>query len=140
MIPFGIEIQLDVAGSVAMGRIVVGPFSERFEAALDYWSPADYVKHWRHAEARLETGEGDALFFTSLTDPQGAHFFRCWIAWREGEEVMFQEVVLFAEQLPEPLDLEAPWRHVPARTTVSEDGDPISEWSLHWPVGLKASL
>lgn len=135
---FLITLQVDGSDALASGVLAIGDCVERFEATLGRWSAADYRRHWEEALRRLMSGEGDALFLTDVPGAEGVQFFRAWVAYRDREDIVFQELILFVDPMGEDIDLTAPWRHIPARRTVTEDGEAISEWRVHGPVDRAA--
>lgn len=135
MSDFSIELlDGEQTSPIRRGLIRIGAFHERFEVSLEYWSPQRYEAQWSEALERLRSGRGHAAFITSITDPVTANFVFCWAAYREGDEVYFQEHVLMLDALERPFDERQPWVHLVQRETEDEDGQRISEWRLHWPV------
>ena len=48
----------------------------------------------------------------------------------EGHDVFLQNHLLFLDQIDGVFDPSQPYAHIPSRETVSEDGEPISEWKI----------
>jgi hypothetical protein len=128
---FSIEIDPGPAEGEAWGRITVGDFSERFRAALCYWSASDYRASWRAASEVLETGpSATSCLVTSIIEPAMSNYVMCWPLYRDGDLVRVQNSLIFLDELGSPFAPAAPWLSVLPRETVNEDGWPISEWSV----------
>jgi hypothetical protein len=69
-----------------------------------------------------------ACFITSITDPETSNFIRTWACYPVGDQLAFQEMIIFMDDIDGPFDLSNPHKHVPKHETVTEDGDSISEW------------
>ena len=122
---------------VAIGRLVLGEMEEAFESSLGFWRPDDYRRHWRDAVARTLSGAERSALVTSMENPTTANFIRWWPMYRTGDTVHFQEQILFLAETDEPFRLDEPFASVRRRTTISDDGDKVSEWSV--PIGALAS-
>ncbi|HEX6052951.1 MAG TPA: hypothetical protein VFZ21_26975 [Gemmatimonadaceae bacterium] len=90
---------------------------------------AAYERQWLGAARRLVSGADRAMFLVSYSGPQAAFHF-AWPAWRDGDRVRIQNWLVLTEQLPAPFDPEQADLSVRERETVTEDGDPISEWEV----------
>jgi hypothetical protein len=112
----------------AYGEIRIGSFRERFESDLSFWSTSDYERQWRTGASRILQTDRAALI-TSMGDPSSANFIRWWPMYRQGEMVIFHEHLLFLEELTTPFDPEMTEKFVRDRETLTEDGQPISEWT-----------
>ena len=131
---FGIRIETgphenDEGWPYALGRIVLGEFTEPFEATLAVWTARQYEAQWRDAGLRLLGGLDAVMFVASYHGP-GALYHFTWPAWRDRTEVIFQNRLVLQELLDAPFD---PWRtheFVGARQSLSEDGQPVSEWRV----------
>ena len=110
------------------GEIRIGPFRERFLSSLAFWDEAKYERQWVAAASHIMTADR-AVMITSLTDPATSNFVRWWAMYRDGETIVFQEQICFLDELSEPFDAEAPEKSMRHRQTMSEEGQPISEWS-----------
>jgi hypothetical protein len=116
----------------------LGDFAESFHASLAYWSPRDYRRSWREAIVRLMDGTTPSAFVTSMEDPEVANFIRWWPMFLVDREVRIHEHLLFLDQLAAPLDATNLFASVPAYSSHSDEGEPISEWRL--PVESLASF
>jgi contact-dependent growth inhibition (CDI) system CdiI-like immunity protein len=110
------------------GEILIGSFRERFLSDMTFWTEAEYEGQWRDAVSQVVTLDKAALI-TSITEPSTTNFIRWWAMYRDGETVVFNDQVFFLSEAKEPFAAHATGRFVPERETVSETGQPISEWS-----------
>ncbi len=116
-------------GREAIGRIVVGEFSETFPMDFSWWSPTEYRAHWSTALDRLEHAEHvESCLLSSMRNPETAGFLDCWPLYREGRDVFVRNSLIFLDRIDGEFDVERPWRHIEARSPVNEDGHTISEW------------
>ncbi|MGB6056880.1 MAG: hypothetical protein WBF71_01345 [Microthrixaceae bacterium] len=115
---------------LATGSIVLEGFRETFESPLHVWKREDYEAQWDQAICRLINGKDSTAIITGLYDPAYANFIQWWPAFRFEGEVRFHSQLLLMEQLDAPFDLDDVYRHVAGYEQVSEDGTPISEWSV----------
>lgn len=115
---------------VLRGRITLGDFAEDFESSLAFWSQSDYEQHWLRAARRLEADQSTSAFITDCYDPATANFIVWWPVWRQSESLVFQNGLLFLNELKSPFNPEEPAEHVQQRVTLSEDGASISEWII----------
>ena len=115
------------AHNLARGRIIIGDFSETFEADLSHWSPQRYRQQWAEAVSRVLSG-APAVFVTAMLPPASANFIWWWPAWREGDHVLVQSQMLLLDQLDEPFDEADPYKSLGVRSRMSEDGYGISTW------------
>lgn len=111
------------------GRITLGSFQEEFQAPLQTWTAADYEKQWLEAATRLMSGALCAVFLTHMMDPNAAYHIG-WSAWRADDRVYVQERLFKIEELAGPFEPDRAEKYVGARTEVSEEGNPISQWQV----------
>jgi hypothetical protein len=116
--------------NLAYGRIQIGSFSELFLASLVFWTKVDYERHWLRSIQRIIDGQSKSCLITSNVNPKDADYIFWWPCYRIEDNVVFHNQILFFDQLEEPFDLENPYKSVSERETLSEDGEPISEWSI----------
>lgn len=129
---FSIDLLDEPASDLESGRaglLIIGSYVERFVAAIDYWDVALYRRHWRQAITRIVQGSVTSTLITSMYDPSVANFIYWWPLYRLGDTVRFQNHILFFNELQTPFDPNDPFRFVPERLTVNNDGEKISEWS-----------
>jgi hypothetical protein len=67
---------------------------------------------------------------TAMYDPALANFLTWWPMYREQELVFVQNHLLFMAQLTRHFDVEAMDGFVPARETIDDEGQKVSEWSV----------
>jgi len=114
---------------VAVGKIQIGSFSETFEVALNYWRQPDYRRQWYTGIKRIVDGSTTSCLITSIVDPSTANFIHWWPIYRVDEEVVFQNHLLFMDAIAGGQFQDTdPYRFVPERETVSDDGESVSEW------------
>jgi hypothetical protein len=65
-----------------------------------------------------------------MYDPVNSNFLMWWPVWRVDDKVFVQNQMLFLDHLEDPFNLLDPFRHIGDRSTISEDGRPISEWTI----------
>ncbi|MGV6853455.1 MAG: hypothetical protein ACWA5R_14920 [bacterium] len=111
------------------GEIQLDDFRESFLADLSFWSKSDYETHWREASKQLNGGRA-VSFITSITDPDNSNFIRSWVCYPIDGVLVFQEQILFLEDIPQPFNLNEPHCNVLPYESVTEEGDKISEWRL----------
>jgi hypothetical protein len=121
----------------AVGELTLGAFSERFEADLGFWEPAEYEAQWRKAALRLLGGAPTAALVASYRGPEAAHH-SMWPMWRDGTVVHVQGRLVLTGSRAGTFDPAAPEAHLGGRTTESGDGSPVSEWTV--PLGQLANF
>lgn len=113
----------------ALGRIVIGDFTETFRVPLGFWYESDYRRSWRQAFEVLNANpHATSCLMTSMTDPGNSNLLGCWPMYREGGDVYIQEAMIFLDEIEEDFDPAAPWDSVGPREVIDEDGNKISEW------------
>ena len=120
------EIKFETQGT---GSITIGDHSEQFQSAMDYWDERRYEQQWEQASDRLRERK-HAAFITSITNPRNSNFIRWWVCYVQNEELVFQEHILFLNELNEAFQEKSPYTHIPSYESHTEEGDPISEWRI----------
>jgi hypothetical protein len=110
------------------GLIKIDDFRESFEVDLSYWSQGQYESHWQQAIETINNGK-DACFITSISNPENANFIRTWACYQNAGKLVFQEVLLFMDEMSVPFNLSEPHLNVQPYESVTEDGEQISEWA-----------
>ena len=113
------------------GYIHIGEFSEHFPVAIGYWDRATYLRHWREALARLAAGSSAVGLLTWMIPPGSSDHARAWILYRDGERVIVQERLFIGQESRPAFDEHGHLRGIEPRTTSSDDGAPISEWTTN---------
>jgi hypothetical protein len=112
-------------------EITIGSFKESFLSPLVYWSVDSYEKHWKENIRKFIFSKMDCTFLiTEMYDPKYANFIRWWILYRNGEDVIFQEQVLFLEDVEGEFCLSSAHKLILPYQSINEDGEKISEWSI----------
>lgn len=89
-----------------VGEIQIDDFKESFLSDLSFWSKSDYERHWSQASRALDDGS-PVILITSITDPARSNFFRSWACYPAEGELIFQEHILFLEELESHLILKS---------------------------------
>jgi hypothetical protein len=109
------------------GEIQIDSFVESFDSDQSFWSQQQYKEQWKSASTRLKQGL-PSLFITSITEPENSNFIRTWVCYPIDGELVFQERILFLDELEIPFNIENPHQNIDPYNSISDDGDPISEW------------
>ena len=122
--------QIEFDELAARGRITLGEFSEEFVAPLVFWAADDYRRQWREAAERILNGCEQSCFVAAMRESllDGAIFL--WPAYKEGEAVYIQHKLLLPELVKGRFDTLNPCAQVGERRSLSEEGEPISEWQV----------
>jgi hypothetical protein len=110
-----------------MGSIQIDDFKESFESDFSYWPKEMYETHWLKASEEVEAGNS-VSFITSITEPDSSNFIRSWSCYSIDGELIFQERILFLNDLETPFNLKEPHNNIDSYESIDEDGDKISEW------------
>lgn len=117
-------------GEGAYAEIVLGNYRERIIVPLPYWDKARYEAQWREALERILVQETSSLV-VSIVNPEKSSYLFWWPMYRNNAEILVQNHLLFFHQLPEPFNLANLYSYIPNRRTHSEEGEPISTWTIH---------
>jgi hypothetical protein len=112
------------------GYIQIGDFREKLEINVSFWMPEDYIAQWNRAILRIVEKDEKSCLITSLSSPQDSNFIFWWPMYRNKDTVFIQNGILFLDEISSSFTFENPYEDVPDRETVSEDGEPISEWEI----------
>jgi hypothetical protein len=100
----------------------IGAFRDVVEASFSYWGRTQYQHQWKVGLHRTVMGSERSCLITCLANPT-----IWWILYRFNNKVFFQnQLHLF--DVEEPIENWDPYAAIPARATISEEGDIISEW------------
>ena len=120
----------EIGNTGQLGEIVLGDYAERFVSLIGFWSPLDYAKQWETGVRRLMEQDRPSCLITSIHDPEVADVAGWWLLYPAGSLVHVQEgLLLFRDQQP-AFSLRDPYASIPERKVMTQDGAPISEWSL----------
>ncbi len=120
----------DDSADSTRAEIRIGDFVERLEVSVEYWNVERYCHHWIEAVTRVVRGSSNSCLITSITDPSSANFLFWWPVYRFGDRAVFQNQVLFLDDLDQSFDASNPFAYIRERTTHSDEGVPISEWEI----------
>jgi hypothetical protein len=122
--------ELDEDGH-GVGFIRISDFSEEFIVTLDYWPAAEYSQHWQASLKCLVAGSPTVGLVTWMVGPESGDLGKAWILYREGDAVFIHEKLFVPPHSRPQLDADSQLLHISPRTTVTEDGMPVSEWRIH---------
>jgi hypothetical protein len=111
------------------GEIVIANLRETFDADMRWWSAAQYETQWLRGVRLVLEAERSAVV-TSFIEPRYANFIRWWPMYRDGDSVIFQEQILFMNQLAAPFDSERFADFVSPRAREVDEGEKVSEWRI----------
>jgi hypothetical protein len=115
----------------AIGRIVAGTLDEEFSSTLYEWDKQAYQSHWLHSLERFLAGDEKAVLITSYVNPREASNLQWWSLYRgDADIVHVQNHLPFYDQFDREFSVAEASSFLHDRTTVSEDGDVISEWDV----------
>ncbi|HEY5057180.1 MAG TPA: hypothetical protein VII58_13530 [Acidobacteriaceae bacterium] len=114
----------------AEGELAIGDYRESFLSSLYEWTKEDYERQWRDAVTSLLEGASKAALITEYIGPDASSHLQWWPLYRCGDVVYAQNHFLFYDQQARSFVVAQAFDFVPDRRTASEDGDPISEWSV----------
>ncbi len=112
---------------IGEGEIQIDEFVETFESDHSFWSRQDYEGQWKSASERVDQGL-PSIFFTSITEPEMSNFFRTWVCYPIGDELVFHDQILFLDNLVIPFNIDDPHQSIEPYVSVTDEGEPISEW------------
>lgn len=96
---------------------------------MEFWRIEDYQGQWMEGLSALRDIERSCLV-TAMRDPKTATFIEVWPIYRIGDHVFFQNRILFCEQMGRSFNMKTVYAAIGDRETLSDDGAPISEWSV----------
>lgn len=134
---FSIEVEQSGAAAgaedcadMAIGRIVIGGFTETFAMPLGFWVISDYRSSWCRALAVLEGRLNSvSCLMVSMTEPEFTNFLFCWPLYRDGDTVYIQNSMIILDEVRSEFDPDQPWFSISPRCIVDDDGNRISEWA-----------
>ncbi|MHC4201986.1 MAG: hypothetical protein ACYSU0_18510 [Planctomycetota bacterium] len=107
-----------------LAQITIGEFRETFCVNSPTWTPDDFEKQWHRTVKRLVCG-GDAACLVTWHTPEALG--RGWVLYRDASNVHVQEM-LFVDPMRPRLAEDGAVVDIPARTTATEEDQPVSEW------------
>ena len=131
-------LSINIGASEKSGRhgqqidahFVFGNHYETCSLPLNYWSLADYVEQWISELSQIVESSVPGALITSINDPSFAVNLVAWILYPLGDgSVKIQEHFLLPAQFVRDQEM---IRQVTVRPreVVSDDGEPISEWTV----------
>lgn len=115
---------------LAYGKIQIGDFSERFIMYLGYWDIPKYQSQWLEGVQRILNDEySTSCLLQNMYDPKQAGFIFTWTMYKIQDTIILHNRMLILDDLEEPFDENNPYNSMDPRETITEEGDPISEWT-----------
>lgn len=115
---------------VLPGKIIFGSDYDDFLSPISYWSRESYISHWKRALGLILDGRDRSALITRMYSPNSANFIFWWVLYLEKDSIVFQQHILFLEELDCKFNEENFTKFIPDRENVSEDGERISEWEV----------
>ena len=118
---------------MALGRITLGDFVEDFEMDLMFWNRERYERQWRDGVQRILSGALKSCLVTSIWNEQNLFGGDWWKLYRIEDQVVIQNQLIrpdIFDQNFENFDPDSPYPSIQERSSISEDGQKISEWSV----------
>jgi hypothetical protein len=134
--PFDIKFSGETADGSELGNtgqygeIVLGNEKEGFLSLVGYWSPRDYQQQWEAGVRRLVDERKNSCLITSLHDPQQADVLTWWLLYPVDDKVHVQNALLMLNEHREDFSTRNPYKTIPSRRQLTDDGALISEWIL----------
>ena len=110
------------------GQITIGDFTESFMAPLAFWSTSDYQAQWKAGLLRILKGAAKSCLITEVHSPSGNPHVMWWLLYRSGTSVFIQNNLLLPRNRGNRFAIQSPYRNIPRRVTMNEEGLRISEW------------
>lgn len=116
------------------GEIIINDFKEKFIMSLDSWSLNDYQQQWREGLAKIHQ-QSQSCLVTSAQNLTTKPLVNWWVLYRHGDTIFIQNHLLFGKRFATklakiPFTPATCYDYIPPRETISDDGTPISEWSV----------
>lgn len=117
-----------------LGQIQIGKFRERFMMPIEYWTIEDYEEQWKEGLDRIKVYDQSCLI-TAIQDPKWDPFLEWWALYKEGNTIFVQNYLFPAEVYQEIIGSklftrETCYQFIPARETVTEEGEKVAEWKI----------
>jgi len=120
----------EVGNAAQYGEIQLRDYRETFVALISFWSPLDYTQHWSRSIRRLVNLRRESCLITSLYDPRITEIMHWWLLYPVGDDVFVQNALLVEQPTLSQFDTRNPYKSIPARSQVSDEGEPVSEWLM----------
>jgi hypothetical protein len=116
--------------AAAIGALVIGETTERFESSLYQWNKEDYKAQWKNALNVLLKESNKAALIVTYESPEVSTHLEWWPMYRIGSTVFLQNHLLFYNQISGPFSVENAFSFLRDRESVNEEGQPLSEWRV----------
>ena len=88
------------------------------------------MSQWKEGIERLLRREKNSAIVTTMYNPGTANFMLWWVMYLIEDDVFIQNHMLLLCELERPFDETDLYSFVPKRKIQTEEGVPISEWSV----------
>jgi len=129
-IAFEGEAWIDEDGHWRKVRLNLEGFLDADLADLSHWSEHAYQAQWLKELNEIIHSRDRGALITSIHDPSVGYRIWTWPMWKEGNEVHFQNRILFMLEPGPKFDSANLAEYVGDRQTLSEDGELISQWTV----------
>lgn len=118
------------------GEIRIKDFKETFVMPLTAWSLEDYEKQWQEGINRIKAYDVSCLVATVQIAKKAIPLINWWVLYKEGNIIYIQNELIVDTEYEATIGNNAftpenCYQYIdPKRTTISEGGYKISEWSV----------
>ena len=141
---FGIRVfppmqPLDLDAPQVTAQLEIADARLIFSLDLRYWRVRDYQRQWKSGIDRLVLGAHSSALMTAFRG-RGGEAHHMWALWRADGRLHVQRHCVLPSEIAEPFDPLNPYEHVEARIPVTEEGLPLTEWSVELDQFFAAAL
>lgn len=125
-------VEAEVGEKGRMGLLRLNEHVERFVAHTVNWSELEYAEHWISALLRVLEGKPSALITDMLFPSESSHLV-WWPMWRVGDELVFQNQLLFFKQhgiKGAILNADQLYELIGVHRSYDGDNNRLSEWRV----------
>ena len=122
------KLRINGDEKMALGKISIGDFSEKFYASLSYWDSEQYIFHWKQSLEKIINGEQTSALITSMYDPKISNFIFWWLLYQEDKNIYVQNHILLMDNIDCLINEKNVYNYIPNREIIDEEGNRISEW------------
>jgi hypothetical protein len=121
----------DPAIPSAIGLFRAGTVEENFASSLYEWKKEDYEAQWRASLQHFVDGADRAVLITYYVNQKESSNLHWWALYRgELGVVHVQDHMPWDSDFEKPFSIHQASSFLQDRITISETGDPISEWDV----------
>ena len=111
-------------------RLTLRDFVEEHHADLSNWSVQEYEAQWVRELNAIANSRDRGALITSIHDPSNAYRVWAWPMWRDGDNVHFQNRLLFMLEPKPGFDPFHVADYIGNHKLHSEDGELLSQWTV----------